>query len=119
MPFADTWYEIVLPPVVTLVEVAIGVALLWLARSKIAQLVAELGVRRVSAVGLEVEFTEENAEEAYASKGSGRPPRMTGQPFAMPRSTSCRSSLNRESSGWTTGLAETKSNDRDHAQLGG
>jgi CheY-like chemotaxis protein len=73
LPFADTWYEIVLPPVVTLVVVAIGVVLLWLARSRFAQLVAELGVQRVSALGVDVEFTEQNAAEAYAKQGLGRP----------------------------------------------
>ena len=73
MTLAETWYEIVLPPVVTLAVIVIGVVLLWLARGALAQLIGQLGVQRVSAVGFDVEFTEQRAAEAYEKQGLGPP----------------------------------------------
>jgi CheY-like chemotaxis protein len=73
MTLAETWYEIVLPPVVTLTVIAIGAVLLWLARRPLAQFIGQLGVRRVSAVGVSVEFTEHRAAEAYGKQGLGPP----------------------------------------------
>ena len=68
MPFAETWYEIVLPPVMTLVVIIIAVLLLWLARRRLVQLVGELGVQRVSALGVDVQFTEQRTVEAYSKQ---------------------------------------------------
>jgi CheY-like chemotaxis protein len=73
MTLADTWYEIVFPPVVTLIVIVIGAILLWLARGALAQLIAQLGVQRVSVAGFNVEFTEQRAAEAYKKQGLGPP----------------------------------------------
>ena len=73
MTLAETWYEIVLPPLMTLIVIVIGAVLLWLVRGAVAQLIRQLGVRRVSAAGFDVEFTEQRAAEAYTKQGLGPP----------------------------------------------
>lgn len=70
---AQTWYEIVLPPVVTLIVIATGFALLWLARGRVGQLAGEAGVQRISMFGVNIEFAEQRAIEAYKNQGLGRP----------------------------------------------
>jgi CheY-like chemotaxis protein len=70
---AETWYEIVLPPLVTLIVIVIGLLLLWLARGALAQFVQQLGVRRVSAVGFDLEFSEHRIAEAYEKQRLGKP----------------------------------------------
>jgi CheY-like chemotaxis protein len=61
----QTWYEIVLPPVMTFVVISGGLALLWLFRGRLRQLVRDVGIQRVSAFGVDVEFAERQAAAAY------------------------------------------------------
>lgn len=72
-PSAEAWYEIVLPPLMTLAVIVIGALLLWLARRPVAETLRQLGIRRVSALGVDVEFTEERATAAYEKQGLGPP----------------------------------------------
>jgi CheY-like chemotaxis protein len=73
MALAETWYEIVLPPVMTLIVVIVAIALLWLVRRQVGEFVSQVGVRRVSALGVEVDFTERRAVEAHTERKI-RPP---------------------------------------------
>jgi CheY-like chemotaxis protein len=70
---AKSWYEIVLPPLTILVVVVVGVALLWLARARLGQLVSQIGLQRVSAFGVDVQFAERRAVEAYTQRKLGPP----------------------------------------------
>jgi CheY-like chemotaxis protein len=70
---AQTWYEIVLPPVVTLLAITAGFGLLWLGRGRLQQLIGELGVQRVSAFGVDLQFAEQRTVAAYKKQGLGRP----------------------------------------------
>jgi CheY-like chemotaxis protein len=70
---AETWYEIVLPPLVTLGAVVVGVTLLWLAHRKIAEFASQTGIQHVSAFGVDVQFAEEQATAAYRKQGLGPP----------------------------------------------
>lgn len=70
---ADTWYDIVLPPLVTLAVVSLGAVLLWLARGKFAQFVGQVGVEKISAFGVDLQFAERQATAAYAKQGLGPP----------------------------------------------
>jgi CheY-like chemotaxis protein len=70
---ADTWYDIVLPPLVTLAVVSLGAVLLWLARGKLAQFVGQVGVEKISAFGVDLQFAERQATAAYVKQGLGPP----------------------------------------------
>lgn len=73
MPAADTWYEIVLPPLVILAVVCLAAILLWLVRAKLAEFVGQLGVQKVSAFGLDLQFVEHQATAAYTKQGLSPP----------------------------------------------
>jgi len=73
MPTANTWYEIVLPPLVTLGAVVLAAVLLWLVRGKVAQFVGELGVQKISAFGVDLQFAERQTTAAYTKQGLGPP----------------------------------------------
>jgi CheY-like chemotaxis protein len=68
MVVADTWYEIVLPPLVTLAVVCLAAALLWLVRGKLAEFVGQVGVQRVSAFGVDLQFVEHQTAAAYTKQ---------------------------------------------------
>jgi hypothetical protein len=68
MVVADTWYDIVLPPVVTLGVVCLGFGFLWLVRGKIGEFVRQLGVQKVSAFGVDLEFAQRQATAAYTER---------------------------------------------------
>jgi CheY-like chemotaxis protein len=70
---ADTWYDVVLAPLVTLAVVSLGAVLLWLARGKLAQFVGQLGLQKVSAFGVDLQFAERQATAAYVKQGLGPP----------------------------------------------
>jgi hypothetical protein len=70
---AETWYEIVLPPVVTLAVFVAAAALLWLARGRLAELVSDLGIKNVSAFGIDLQFAERQTRVAYEHQ-QGKPP---------------------------------------------
>lgn len=74
MFIADTWYEIVFPPLVTLAVVALAAVLLWLARGKLAEFVRELGIQKVSALGVDLQFVQHQTQVAYADKKELPPP---------------------------------------------
>jgi CheY-like chemotaxis protein len=70
---AKSWYEIVLPPLMILVVAVVGIALVWLARARLGQLVDQLGLQSVSAFGVDVQFAERRAVEAYTKQKLGPP----------------------------------------------
>jgi CheY-like chemotaxis protein len=69
----ETWYEIVLPPIVTLAVIVLALGLLWLARARLRQLVREVGIQRVSGFGFDVEFAEQRTVAAYKKQKLPRP----------------------------------------------
>jgi CheY-like chemotaxis protein len=73
MPIADTWYEIVLPPLVTLGTVLLAAVLLWLVRGKLAQFVGQLGVQKISAFGVDLQFAQKQTTAAYTKQGLSQP----------------------------------------------
>jgi hypothetical protein len=73
MHIAESWYEIVFPPLATLGVICLAAVLLWLARSKLAEMVSQVGLQKVSAFGVDLQFVEHQAEAAYAKQGL-RPP---------------------------------------------
>jgi CheY-like chemotaxis protein len=70
----QAWYEIVFPPLVTLAVIVAAAVLLWLARSQLAALIRDLGIRNVSAFGVDVQFVEDRTEAAYRDKPKLSPP---------------------------------------------
>lgn len=70
----QTWYEIVFPPLVTLFVIVAAAVLLWLARGQLGALIRDLGIRNVSAFGVDVGFVEDQTEAAYADKPNSPPP---------------------------------------------
>lgn len=68
----DTWYEIVLPPFVILAAACLAAVLLWLVRGKLAELVRQLGLQKISAFGVDLQFVEQQTAQAY--KNQGLPP---------------------------------------------
>jgi CheY-like chemotaxis protein len=70
---AETWYEIVLPPIVTLGVIVLGFGLLWLFRGRLVQLVEQLNLQRVSAFGVDIQFAEQRTVAAY-TKQELKPP---------------------------------------------
>jgi CheY-like chemotaxis protein len=62
---ADTWYDIVLPPFVILAALCLGAVLLWLVRGKLAEFVGQLGVQKISAFGVDLQFVEQQTTKAY------------------------------------------------------
>jgi CheY-like chemotaxis protein len=73
MSAADAWYEIVFPPLVTLAVVCLAAILLWLVRVKLAEFVSQLGVQKVSAFGVDLQFVEHQATAAYTKQGLDPP----------------------------------------------
>ena len=75
MPIATSWYEIVLPPFVTLAVIVVAFMLVWAGRGRLAELFADLGLQRVSAFGVDLQFVNEQAEAAYKKQQLGAPSR--------------------------------------------
>ena len=73
MVATESWYEIVLPPLMTLTVVVLGVGIVWLARARLGQVVSQLGLRSVSVFGVDVQFAERRAVEAYTKQKLGPP----------------------------------------------
>jgi len=73
MPAANTWYEIVLPPLVTLGVICLAAVLLWLVRGRLAEFVRQLGVQKVSAFGVDLQFVDYQTSAAYTKQGLGPP----------------------------------------------
>ena len=73
MVAADTWYDIVLSPLVTLAAVSLGLGLLWLVRRQVGEFVSQLGIQKISAFGVDLQFVEHQATAAYAAQGLSPP----------------------------------------------
>jgi len=62
---ADAWYDLVLPQLITLAVICLGAVLLWLARGRLVQLVGELGIQKIGAFGVDLQFAEQQTTAAY------------------------------------------------------
>ena len=66
---ADTWYDVLLSPFVTLAAICLGAVLLWLARGRLGELIGQLGIQRISAFGVDLQFAEQQTTAAYDKQG--------------------------------------------------
>jgi CheY-like chemotaxis protein len=70
---AAAWYEVLLSPFVTLAALCLGAMLLWLARGKLPEFVRQLGIQKISAFGVDLQFAEQQTTAAYAKQGLDPP----------------------------------------------
>ena len=69
----DRWLDAFASAFAFLAVLAAAVALAYVFRRQLRQLVAELGIARFSALGVNVEFAEDRAVAAYRKQGLGEP----------------------------------------------
>lgn len=70
---ADNWYDVVPPPFVTAAALCVLLVLLWLLRGRLAELIRALGLQRISAFGVDLQFTDNQVSEAYRKQQLGEP----------------------------------------------
>jgi CheY-like chemotaxis protein len=81
-PLATDWAQLLLTPVWGIVVIALALALAWLLRGPLTRVLRDLGVSRVSFLGIDVEWVATQARGAYEARGLPPPLAATLRSFA-------------------------------------